>query len=325
MKGINHSQSHGLAARPGDRVGQSRVGACLLLAALLAASGCSAMAPDPKDAAVATPQVSSDELLTAAEGDLDARRFQLAYQRLTRLDQAALATPRAKWVQGEALLGLNDAKEALAQFQAIQTDETYRARAYQGMGLSLMALGDVSVARPQLERAVEADPALWRSWMALARVHDGDKDWPAAQAAYDKALAAHPNSPVIVNNMGMSLMLQHRYTEAVQTFQHALEIDPAMEMTRANLRIALAWQGQYDEALVGARPGDRADALNNVGYVAMLRGDQNAAQQYFSQALEISPVYHERAARNLETLKLLAKSKAASAAGTSDAPPQSLN
>ncbi|HET6618385.1 MAG TPA: tetratricopeptide repeat protein [Dongiaceae bacterium] len=320
MKSINHSQ----AARLNVRAGRVRVEACLLLAALLAASGCSTMAPEPKDVAVTAPTVSSDELLTAAETDLEARRFQLAYQRLTRLDQAALATPRAKWVQGEVLLGLNDPKEALAQFQAVQTDETYRARAYQGMGLSLMALGDLSVARPQLERAVEADPALWRSWMALGRIHDGDKDWPAAEAAYGKALAAQPNSPVIVNNMGMSLMLQHRYAEAVQTFQRALAIDPTMEMTRANLRIALAWQGQYDEALVGARAGDRADALNNVGYVAMLRGDQGAAQQYFSQALEISPTYHERAARNLETLKLLAKSKAASAAAPA-AMPQSIN
>ncbi|HEX6119661.1 MAG TPA: tetratricopeptide repeat protein [Dongiaceae bacterium] len=316
MTSINHNQ----AARRNVRAGRFHAEACLLLAVLLTASGCSAMAPEPKDVAVTAPTVSSDELLTAAETDLEARRFQLAYQRLTRLDQAALATPRAKWVQGEVLLGLNDPKEALAQFQAIQTDEAYRARAYQGMGLSLMALGDVSVAGPQLERAVEADPGLWRSWLALARVHDGDKDWPAAEAAYDKALAAQPNSPIVVNNMGMSLMLQHRYAEAVQTFQRALTVDPTMEMTRANLRIALAWEGQYDEALVGVQAGDRADALNNVGYVAMLRGDQSAAQQYFSQALEISPTYHERAARNLETLKLVAKSKAASAAAAVPAP-----
>jgi len=273
---------------------------------------------------VPTPTASSDQLLAAAEADIETRRFQLAYQSLTRLDQAALATSRAKLAAGETLLGLGQPKQALAEFQAIQSDEAYRARAYQGMGLSLMALGDLTTAKDQLDRAVAADPKLWRSWMALGRVHDGNKDWAEAQSAYEQALAAQPDSPIVINNMGMSLMLQHRYAEAVQTFQHALVIDPTMEMTRANLRIALAWQGQYDEALVGARPGDRADALNNVGYVAMLRGDQGAAQQYFSQALEISPTYHERAARNLETLKLLAKSKAASAAAPATAP-QSIN
>ena len=95
-----------------------------------------------------------------------------------------------------------------------------------------------------------------------------------------------------------------------------LELDPTMDMTRANLRIALAWQGQYDQALVGIQPSERADALNNVGYVAMLRGDQDTAQKCFSQALEISPTYHDHAARNLETLKLLVKSKAANQTGT---------
>lgn len=292
-----------------------RPGAWCLLAVLLAAAGCSAPAPETKDVAVPTPAASSDQLLAAAEADIETRRFQLAYQSLTRLDQAALATSRAKLAAGETLLGLGQPKQALAEFQAVQSDETYRARAYQGMGLSLMALGDLTTAKDQLDRAVAADPNLWRSWMALGRVHDGNKDWAEAQSAYEQALAAQPDSPIVINNMGMSLMLQHRYEEAAQTFQRVLTLDPTMEMTRANLRIAMAWQGKYDEALIGTQAGGRADALNNVGYVAMLRGDQQAAQKYFSQALEISPTYHERAARNLETLKLLAKTKSATQTG----------
>src|SRR6185503_2591643 len=99
----------------------------------LMVAGCSTGGTEPKDAVVSAPTVSSDDLLTAAETDIAARRFQLAYQRLTRLDQAALETPRAKLVQGEVLLGLNSPKEALGQFQLIQSDEAYQARAFQGM------------------------------------------------------------------------------------------------------------------------------------------------------------------------------------------------
>ena len=295
---------------------------------LLAAAGCSGMGSDAKQVTTPTPAVSSEALLTAAEADIEARRFQLAYQRLARLDPAMLATPRAQLASGEVLLGLGESKQALAQFQAVQSDETYRARAYQGMALSLMALGDFSTAKSQLDRAVEADPNLWRSWMALGRVYDGNKNWTEAEAAYEKALAVQPESPIIVNNIGMSLMLQHRYPEAAQAFERALAADPAMEMTRTNLRIALAWQGQYDEALVGTQAAGRADALNNVGYVAMLRGDSQTAQKYFSQALELSPTYHERAARNLETLKLLLKSRAPDQMGLAigaPPPPQPVN
>ena len=290
-----------------------------LFALMTMVAGCAGGGADPKDAVVSAPTVSSDDLLTAAETDIAARRFQLAYQRLARLDQAALATPRAKLVSAEVLLGLNSPKEALTQFQSIQSDQAYQARAFQGMGLSLVALDDLATAQPQLERAVAADPDLWRSWMALGRIHDAEKNWVESEAAYGKALALQPGSSIVVNNMGMSLMLQHRYPEAAVTFQRALTSDPSMEMTRANLRIALAWQGRYDEAMMGARAAGRADALNNVGYVAMLRGDQEAAQKYFSQALENSPTYHERAARNLETLKLLVRSKTANQTGMAPA------
>lgn len=295
---------------PDSRPVRWRLRSWCLSMVLLAAAGCSGVGPDVKQVATPTPAVSSEALLTAAEADIEARRFQLAYQRLARLDPALLATPRAQIASGEVLLGLGEPKQALAQFQAVQSDEAYRARAYQGMGLSLLALDDFNTAKGQLDRAVAADPNLWRSWMALGRVHDGSKNWVEAESAYAKALAVQPESPIVANNIGMSLMMQHRYPEAVQAFERALAADPTMEMTRTNLRIALAWQGQYDEALVGAQAARRADALNNVGYVAMLRGDSQTAQKYFSQALELSPTYHERAARNLETLKLLLKSRA---------------
>jgi Flp pilus assembly protein TadD len=296
-------------ARQAVRAARLPARAWLLLALTLAAAGCST-APE-KEVAVTPPPVPTEELLSAAETDIDARRFQLAYERLSRLDQAALETPRGKFVAAEVLLGLSNPKEALTRFQDLQTDATYGPRAYQGMGLSLAALGDYTTAKPQLERAVAADPTLWRSWMALGRVHDSTKNWTEAQAAYDKALALQPNSPLVMNNVGMSLMMQHRYAEAADTFQRVLAADPTMDMTRSNLRIALAWQGKYDEALVGTLAGTQADALNNVGYVALLRGDQQAAQKYFAQAMEASPTYHQRAARNLETLKLLAKARAA--------------
>src|ERR1041384_7425600 len=107
-----------------------RPAAWCLLAVLLTAAGCSAPAPDTKDIAAPAPTVSSDQLLAAAEADIEVRRFQLAYQSLARMDQTALETSRARLAAGEALLGLGQPKQALAEIQAIQTDEAYRARAY---------------------------------------------------------------------------------------------------------------------------------------------------------------------------------------------------
>lgn len=280
-----------------------------LLAALIAVSGCAAPAPQVNEAALQASAQSQEALLTAAEADIAARRFQLASQRLARLDAAMGQTPRVQYAMAEVLLGLDRPHEALARYQAVEADPAHQNLARQGIGLSLLAMGDVAQATTQLEQAVAADPKLWRAWAGLGRAQDEQKNWAGAAAAYDGALAANPGSAVILNNKGMSLVLQHRYAEAASAFEAALASDPTMETARSNLRIALAWQDRYDEALAGLQSAERADALNNIGYVAMLRGQYPQAQRFFTQAMESSPTYHHGAAKNLEALKLLAKSK----------------
>jgi len=281
---------------------------------LLLLTGCADM-PAPDAAKVAPVKAeSSERLLIEAEQDIDARRFQLAQQRLERLDQPTAATMRAQYAMAEVLLGLERPKDALARYQALQSDPTYGARAWQGMGLCLMSLNDITAAEVPLQKAVAADPKLWRAWMALGRTYDQKRQSPEAQDAYEKALAAEPDAAMVINNIGMSQLLQHRYEEAAKTFQKALDTDPDLDVARSNLRIALAWQGRYDEALVGAGSSGLSDTLNNIGYIAMLRGDYQAAQKYLSQALEGSPTYHEQAATNLDMLRLLVKSQAKAAA-----------
>lgn len=289
------------------------------LAVMLALAGCTTGA-EPPEVTTTAPKVSIEQTLAAAQEDIAARRYPLAYQRLSRLEPAARDLPEVRLIVGEVYLGVGSPKDALTQFESLQAEDAYRARAHQGMGLSLVALNDFNMAKQPLDLALGEDPSLWRSWMALGRVHDSNQDWQASEAAYVKALALQPDSPVVLNNIGMSLLLQHRYQEAAQEFQRALASDPGMEMLRANLRIALAWQGKYEEAVVGLHGAGRADDLNNVGYVAMLRGDQDAAQRFFAQALEASPTYHEDAARNLETLRLWAKASASQPAAPTRAP-----
>lgn len=288
---------------------------------LIALSGCAgSRPPEVNEAALHSAAQSQETTLAAAEADLAARRYQLAFQRLARLDKATMETARARHGMAETLLGLDRPREALTRFEALQADPTYQTRALQGMGLAHLAIGDAEQAAAELDRAVAADASLWRAWAGLGRALDQRKDWVAAAAAYDRGLEASPGSPVILNNRGVSLLLQHRYAEAATAFETAIAQDPTLETARANLRIALAWQGHYDEALVGLQPEERANSLNNVGFVAMLRGDHRAAQRYFAQAMEVSPTYHQGAAANLETLKLLATSKAHVAPQTPDTP-----
>jgi Flp pilus assembly protein TadD len=289
---------------------------------LMSLGGCAGSPPvEVNEAALRSAAQSQETILAAAETDLAARRYRLAFQRLARLNQSTMETTRARYAMAEVLLGLDRPHEALTRFEALQADPAFQTRAWQGMGLAQLAIDNAGEAVIQLDRVVAADAGLWRAWAALGRAHDQQKDWTAAAAAYDRGLEASPGSPVILNNQGMSLLLQHRYGEAAAAFEQAIAHEPALETARANLRIALAWQGRYEEALVGLQPQERANSLNNIGFVAMLRDDHRAAQRFFAQAMEVSAVYHQGAAANLEALKLVASSKTAQIAPqTADTP-----
>ena len=72
--------------------------------------------------------------------------------------------------------------------------------------------------------------------------------------------------------------------------------------------MALAWQGRYDASaaaitsVLGA-----AKANNNVGYIAMLKGDYGQAISRFKKALALSPRFYVRADQNLQRAKRLQK------------------
>ena len=45
--------------------------------------------------------------------------------------------------------------------------------------------------------------------------------------------------------------------------------------------------------------------LNNIGYVAMLRGDYESADVFLHRAIDESPVFYDTAEQNLERLQTL--------------------
>jgi Flp pilus assembly protein TadD len=209
----------------------------------------------------------------------------------------------------EALLGLGDiqlrrgaAEAALATFRKID-ESAYGPRSLQGQGLALAALHRREEAAAALTEATARDPGLWRSWLALGKLDDERQDWQASDTAYRRALALQPESAEIYNSIGVSLLLQRRYQEALAHFLSALERDPTATNAQANLRVAYAWTGEYQKALAHAGPRDQALVLNNVGYVAMERGDFAAAETLLSEALRASPSFYKRASDNLAELR----------------------
>jgi Flp pilus assembly protein TadD len=280
------------------------------LALLLAACASGSVEQEPVDpemvAELQRLQAEEDErILTTAEEDLEYGRAELALERLAGLADPIRNTPRARFAMAEASLGAGNPTNAYALYQSLIDEAGYQARALQGLGLAELALGREEPAGALLQQAVAADASLWRAWNALGRYYDNRQEWSAAEDAYGKAMALRPDDPSILNNLGISYSRQDRHAEAEGMFRQSLAIDPGSKAVENNLRLAIAWQGRYAEALNGVPDDEAPDALNNVGYIAMMNGDYATAERLLMRALEISPTYHAEAQSNLDRLRAL--------------------
>ncbi len=223
-------------------------------------------------------------------------------------ERALLAEPhsvRANLLMAEINLAIGDLRRAEIGFTQLLSDPVVRPQALQGKAIAQLLSGNATDSRDDLEAAVAADPDLWRAWGALAFIQDTEQQWEAAESSYANALSLRPASAQLHNNRGYSRILQRRFDDAIDDLVIALSLDPENAQTQRNLRIALASSGNYDQALAGSFPGQRAETLNNVGYVALLNGDLVAAEGYLVRAMEIDPAFNETAFLNLSLVDSL--------------------
>ncbi len=97
-------------------------------------------------------------------------------------------------------------------------------------------------------------------------------------------------------NLGLQLMGQQRYDEAIKAFSTAIEIIPADYQAYNSRGVAWALKGDFDKAIddynkaLNIRPR-YAEAYNNRGYARTQKGDLQAALDDYSKALEINPLF----------------------------------
>lgn len=282
------------------------------VAILLGVVGCTTTAGDFVVAKAETMPVSSSTAAQAAVLDLAEQALHEGRVDDARalLNRALPSTPRARLIAAELQLASGAYRSAAAAFHDLATTRDVMARALQGEGIALtLADHDPESGYTSLRAAVARDPTLWRAWNALGYYHDSRAEWRRAGESYSRALAIVPSSAMILNNRGFSMLMQGRIEEALANLGEALHRDPALRPARENLRLALAWDGQYALALAGTEDDGLARALNNVGYVALLRGDHEKSEALLLRAIEMDPAFNIVAARNLAYLRHLRDSK----------------
>ncbi|HEX2163942.1 MAG TPA: tetratricopeptide repeat protein, partial [Thermoanaerobaculia bacterium] len=116
-----------------------------------------------------------------------------------------------------------------------------------------------------------------RAWAALAAVHEGRGDLPAAVEAWRRAVELDPGDAAAANNLGYALERLGQPAQASDLYARALAVDPTY---------ALAWF--------------------NLGDLALQHGEPEQAIHFYRGGLELAPG-NEQARRNLVQAEALAR------------------
>jgi tetratricopeptide (TPR) repeat protein len=172
------------------------------------------------------------------------------------------------------------------------------------------------VPSPTLERALSRRPSpvlaalallpILVTAPALAQVRAGDAAWeagdfPAARAAYTRALADDPASVRSLYRLGLLASWDDRLDSALVLLRRARTVDPEDPDVRFAEALVLSWDGdlggaiaRYD-SLIAAHP-DRRDARAGRARTLAWKGDLDGAERAFEDLVAMDPADPE--ARN---------------------------
>lgn len=193
--------------------------------------------------------------------------------------------------------------EALGLYNRLIASGHKQAGVCERGAIAALQLGRVADAKPLADCATAAPGASWRAWNARGVLADLTHDWSGADEAFARAHELAPAEPTVLNNQGWSLVLRGNWAGAVPLLEQAAKLDPKSRRIGDNLELARA-------AVIAELPKKKpnepqrawAERLNDAGVAAELNGDKAKAVAAFTQALEASGVWYDRAANNLESV-----------------------
>jgi Flp pilus assembly protein TadD len=256
--------------------------------------------------AAATPSIAPSPPLPLAdiEHALAAGRIEQARLMIGRAVAGGATGPQVERLLADLAFAAGKNEDALPHYLQLSAANPKDSLLAERAAITALRLNNLPVAELLVVRATTAPAVTWRAWNARGVLADLKQDWPAADEAYAKAMALAPGEAETLNNRGWSNLLRGDWKGALDLFEQAAARDPASARIANNLELAQA-------ALASELPkrrrneDDRAWAarLNDAGIAARLLGDRQRAIAAFTQALEASGSWYDRAANNLQATK----------------------
>ena len=144
----------------------------------------------------------------------------------------------------------------------IQPDRPPTARTLYGMADILDAQGKHRESEMVLKRLIVEYPDFFPVYTTLAELLMRQGRTNEAIETIHRGLNINPRDPILLNNLGMCQVIRRDYEKALEQFTKSAGIMPENARYRANMAMALALLGRYDESLALYKqvlPKDKAD------------------------------------------------------------------
>ncbi len=157
-----------------------------------------------------------------------------------------------------------------------------------------MAKQNLQGAVSSLSRAVSADQKFTRAWLMLGELLFAQKKTVEGIDAFHKAMAVDPEERAIPKALGMSLMANSEFEDALPVWQDYINAHPDDSDGPANLGACLEQLKRYSEAAGTYEAalkiqGDRSNLQRRLASVYLLSGEREKAAAAFAKLAEADP------------------------------------
>ena len=206
-----------------------------------------------------------------ATGTIDRNREYVSVLSLGQTSLERRPSAFAHHIVGEELMAAGSHTDALAHLREAARGDS---KAHLSLGVELYKLGQMDDAVRELQAFVdtwhmavrpvphwqEPLPAeMVTAHRVLAGIFAARMDWPRAEQEARLLAELRPNDVVVLTDLGLTLVSQNKFAEAVPVYRRAVEVDPQNFGAQRNLATVLLDSGNAAEAAVHAQA---AVALN---------------------------------------------------------------
>lgn len=223
-------------------------------------------------------------------------------------------TQLAEMAFGDVLTNQPENPDALAEMGMLNLAQRNHAAAqkllFKAVALDQRRLGNDQGDGASGEAALKVDSLKVDSksplkvYNALGVLADLRNDFSLSEAYYRLAMLIEPRSVLVQNSLGYSYYLAGQWSDAERTYQRGIGYDARYKPLWRNYGLLLARMERYEEALSAFEQiGNRAQASNDVGYICLVEGKLDVAEQFFRSAIEQSPAHYDMAWDNLNRVQ----------------------